>query len=227
MKLTRVHLFLGVLLLGILLLAVFAGRDMSRPNYEFLPDMKHSPAYSAYSANPNFENGRTLQTPVPGTLARGELPLHFAATPTDAKRAGEELSNPLSGEKKSLRRSVVRGGAVYRVSCAVCHGASGSTAEIQKLPIVQRSIFRPKPLATGDSTKMKDGQLFHILTYGQGGMASFAGQLTQRQRWDAVNFIRDLQRRHANSQKLKTGKQAKPVKTGVKKSAPKAKEAKP
>ena len=40
---------------------------------------------------------------------------------------------------------------------------------------------------------MKDGQLFHILTYGQGSMADFAGQLSPEQRWDAINFVRTMQ----------------------------------
>lgn len=40
---------------------------------------------------------------------------------------------------------------------------------------------------------MKDGQLFHILSYGQGSMSSFAPQLSHARRWDVINFIRDLQ----------------------------------
>lgn len=197
MKFSRANLFLGVLMLGILLLAVFVGRDMSRPNYEFMPDMKYSSAYGAFSENPNFSNGRTLQPPVEGTIARGELPLHYGITEKEAKRAGEQLANPLASDKKKLLRSVQRGANVYRVYCVVCHAPSGVLDDINKLPLVKRSIFRPKPVATGDSLKMKDGQLFHILTYGQRAMEPFAGQLTRRQRWDAVNFVRDLQQQHA------------------------------
>lgn len=197
MKFTRANLFLGVLAAGILLLAVLVGRDMSQPNFEVMPDMKYSPAYHAYSPNSNFPNGRTLQTPVAGTIARGEQPLHYEATPASAKIAGETLQNPLAGDKKALRRSALRGAKVYRVSCAVCHAVSGLEADIKKLPLVQRSIFRPPPLAAGKSTTIRDGQLFHILTYGQGGMTAFAGQLTPEQRWDAVNYVRDMQRKHA------------------------------
>jgi len=44
---------------------------------------------------------------------------------------------------------------------------------------------------------MQDGQLFHVLTYGQGSMSSFAAQLTTDQRWDAINHVRSMQQRAA------------------------------
>ncbi|MFQ5733875.1 MAG: c-type cytochrome [Planctomycetaceae bacterium] len=206
MKIKRANVFLVVVSAGIFLLAAYVGRDLTHPNLEFLPDMKYSPAYDAYSPNPNFANGRTLQAPLPGTIARGERPLHYGASLADAKRAGKELLNPFAGDKNRLRRSTRRGAKVYRVSCAVCHASSGLATDVRKLPLVQRSIFRPKALATGDSLKMKDGRLFHILTYGQGGMTSFKGQLTPEQRWDAVNYVRDMQRKHAAAEKRKKSK---------------------
>ena len=48
--------------------------------------------------------------------------------------------------------------------------------------------------------QMKDGQLFHILTYGQGSMTSFAAQLTPDGRWDVINYVRRLQQQEAPSQ---------------------------
>ena len=40
---------------------------------------------------------------------------------------------------------------------------------------------------------MKDGQLFHIVTYGQGSMLNLAAQLPVARRWDVINFVRSLQ----------------------------------
>ena len=45
--------------------------DYTRPNVEILPDMKYTPAWMAYRESPVFADGRTLQTPVAGTIARG------------------------------------------------------------------------------------------------------------------------------------------------------------
>ena len=47
--------------------------------------------------------------------------------------------------------------------------------------------------------QMKDGQLFHIITYGQGSMASYAAQLPPDRRWDVINYVRGLQKKSVPS----------------------------
>ena len=77
-------------------LAAWATRsDPASTGYEFIPDMAHSVPYDAYAPNPVTRDGKTLQPPVAGTIARGgPLPFHYAATAEDAARAGRELRNP-------------------------------------------------------------------------------------------------------------------------------------
>ena len=216
----RLSIVLAAVLVVLLALVVVARPDLTQPNWEFLPEMKHSPAMHALEATPLFPNGRTHQTPVSGTIPRGQLPLHYAATKEDAVRAGEELLNPyqqridereesapapdveaagapaaptalnaVPDPHAELAASVERGQSLFRVYCQSCHGASGAGDG----PVAQRGFPPPPPLPTGKSAQMKDGQLFHILTYGQGSMDSMAAQLDRNQRWDAVNFVRSLQ----------------------------------
>lgn len=202
MIISRTNLALAVLGLFVFLAAATVDVDYSRPNYEFLPDMKYSPAYGAFEANPNFANGRTLQAPVAGTIARGEMPLHYTATKEDALRAGEELSNPYDLEsedeeaRQSAAASVQRGADLFRINCVCCHGATGMGDGL----VAQRGFPPPPSLLTGKSLQMQDGQLFHVLTYGQGNMSSFAAQLTQEQRWDAINYVRSMQQKPASTQ---------------------------
>jgi hypothetical protein len=40
---------------------------------------------------------------------------------------------------------------------------------------------------------MKDGQLFHVVTYGQGNMPAHAAQLSQDDRWQVILHLRSLQ----------------------------------
>ncbi len=40
---------------------------------------------------------------------------------------------------------------------------------------------------------MKDGQLFHVLTYGQNNMPSYASQITRQDRWNVIAYVRSLQ----------------------------------
>ena len=92
----RMNTVLAVLLVVVVVMTAGVGVDYSQPNIEILPDMKYTPAWEAFAANPVLPNGRTMQPPVHGTIARGQLPLYYAATKEDAVRAGEELVNPVS-----------------------------------------------------------------------------------------------------------------------------------
>ena len=82
-----------------------------------------------------------------------------------------------------------RGDNVYRVFCISCHGATGTGDG----PVSQRGFPPPPSLLTGKSRQMKDGQIFHILTYGQNSMPTFSSELSHSRRWDVINYIRDLQ----------------------------------
>ena len=59
----RMNIVLAVLLVGVVMMTAAMKVDHSRPNFEFLPDMKYTPAAQAYAANSVFANGRTLQAP--------------------------------------------------------------------------------------------------------------------------------------------------------------------
>ncbi len=202
MRPNQLNVVLAAILLVVMTMVTAIRPDYTRPNWEFLPTMKTSPAVHAFEVQPHFPNGRTLQPAVAGTIARGHLPLHFTATKEDAVRAGEELRNPYQQPiaaagtpadavtlQAELAASVSRGEGVYRIYCVACHGASGAGDG----PVAQRGFPPPPPLTSGKSAQMKDGQLFHILTYGQGSMSSMAAQLDHNKRWDAVNYVRALQ----------------------------------
>lgn len=114
------------------------------------------------------------------------MPLHYAATPADALRAGEELASPLEPGNVRARE---RGAFVFANFCAVCHGAGGAGMG----PVAQRGYPPPPSLLAEHAQKMKDGQLFHILTYGQNNMPSYASQLSRADRWNVVLYVRTLQ----------------------------------
>jgi mono/diheme cytochrome c family protein len=183
-----------VVLNGFLLLAVvmsvtaswILSSDPTRPNFEFLPQMAHSPRYNAFAPNPNFADGSTLQRPELETIVRGSMPLHYAATPQDALRAGEELKSPLDSGNVRARE---RGAFVFSNFCAVCHGAGGTGNG----PVAQRGYPPPPSLLVESALKMKDGHIFHVLTYGQNNMPSYASQLSREDRWNAILYVRAMQ----------------------------------
>ncbi|MGI9627243.1 MAG: c-type cytochrome [Longimicrobiales bacterium] len=195
MTLNRTNIVLALLLVFVAILTAVVRVDHSQPNYQITlgDDMTYSPSYSAYDTNDNFLDGRTMQTPVPYTIARGSLPIYFEdtpeTTPEDALRALEELTSPLDPESDEYQQAILRGSTAFQIYCTACHGGGGAGDG----PVAKRGFAPPPSLLTGNSLKMKDGQLFHILNYGQASMPPFAGQLSPARSWDIIAYIRDLQ----------------------------------
>ncbi len=65
----------------------------------------------------------------------------------------------------------------------------------------QRGVPLPPSLLADRPVQMKDGQLFHIITYGQGNMPANAGLLSQDDRWQVIVYLRSLQQ-DASGKKL-------------------------
>jgi len=160
-------------------------RDPTKPNWVIPTQMAESPAYRSQTVNPILAQGVTLQPPPEGTLAREEHPLNYANSEADRKRAGVELSNPLPPSAENLSR----GRWVYETFCSVCHGPGGAGDG----PIVPK--FPNPPSFLSDSSKaLPDGEMFHIITYGRNKMPGYAGQVPWEERWQAVLYIRWLQK---------------------------------
>ena len=60
-------------------------------------------------------------------------------------------------------------------------------------PVTQRGVPPPPSLLAPRAAQMKDGQLFHILTYGQNNMAAYGGQVSREDRWNVIAYVRSLQ----------------------------------
>jgi len=160
--------------------------NTSRPNVEYMPNMAHSARFAAFSPNPNFRDGKTLREPVPGTIPRGFHPLSYQSTSQDAIRAGEKLRNPLS---ITDARALDRGASIFANFCQPCHGSAGTGNG----PIAMRGFPAPPSLLADHALKMKDGQMFHILTYGQNNMPPYRTQISSEDRWKVILYVRSLQ----------------------------------
>lgn len=160
-------------------------RDVD-PGTEFFPNMAHSPRANAFAANDALPNGQTLQAPEPGTIARGQRPLHYAATPADAIRAGNELRSPVPPDDA---HAIARGAIVFASFCQPCHGGGGRGDG----PVTVRGVPPPPSLLAEHALGLADGQIFHILTFGQVNMASYASQVSREDRWNVIAYVRTLQ----------------------------------
>lgn len=180
------------ILLGLVVLAaLFAlhtglNRDTSQRNVEVFTEMAYSKAYESFSANPNFSDGLTLQPLVAGVVPRGSERFPYGEGEEEAVRAGEELVSPVAADDAD---ALAQGASLYATYCLPCHDVRGEGNG----PVVLRGMVRPPMLGAARAMEMKDGQMFHILTKGQGNMASYAMQLAPRERWAVIAHVRKLQ----------------------------------
>jgi mono/diheme cytochrome c family protein len=180
---TRAAIWLSLLLSGASLACT--GQQTKRA-YEYMPDMAHSIAYDTFAPNPVTRNGITQQKPVPGTIPRGFMPLHYTKSVADAERAGRELVNPYA----STREVLDRGRNLYETFCRVCHGPRGE-GDGQLVPLIPSP-----PSYTSERVRaMPPGRLFHVITFGSGRMPSYASQVPVDDRWAIVTYVQTLRER--------------------------------
>jgi mono/diheme cytochrome c family protein len=182
--------------LAALLIAAIGCSDVKRtPGKVYMPDMANSRAYETYSANPVFADGRTSQGPVAGTVKRGEeYPVHIEmdkAGDTVNYFASRSLPNPFDSLDAEQMKETER---LYLINCGICHGAkldgNGPLWKDGDGP------YPAKPAAlVGDAKyeSMPAGQMFYSITYGKNLMGSYASQLTAKQRWQVITYIKSKQ----------------------------------
>jgi mono/diheme cytochrome c family protein len=171
---------------------VAAGRlltfDPGARGLEFAPDMVRTPAVRSFAASAALPGGTSMQPLVEGVVVRGSNPFEYGFGTEEAARAGRELVNPFAATDAA---ALARGERIFEINCAVCHGKDGET----KPPAVLRGVVAPPSLLAARATALKDGEMFHILTRGQGKMPSYASMVALEDRWKAILHVRRLQQR--------------------------------
>jgi mono/diheme cytochrome c family protein len=94
--------------------------------------------------------------------------------------------NPIPADEVSLQRGEI----LYSIHCAVCHGDSAQGDG----PLVSFYEDRPPGDLTGPNVAVQfDGILFRTVSQGFGQMPPLAENLTPRERWDVINYLRELE----------------------------------
>jgi cytochrome c len=178
------------LLLIMLMLSGSCDRNRNHPGWDYFPDMFYSEAYESYTPNENFEDGKTMQSPVAGTISRDFIPFQYTIAEEDRIRAGEELVNPFAKNSSVLER----GKEAYVNFCQNCHGAKGEGQGY--LYTSGRYIVNPRTLVGETAQNLKDGEIYHSITLGFGSMGPHGSQIRPDDRWKIINYIRELQKQN-------------------------------
>jgi mono/diheme cytochrome c family protein len=161
----------------VLCLMLLAG---CRPDQE----MAHQPRYKPLAASTFFEDGRSARDLVPGTVARGHLPL--AEPLATGKHQGEEVTDlPLPLTRELLARGRER----YNIYCSPCHDQVGTGHGM----IVQRGYPHAPSFHIPRLRQAPPGHFFVVMTHGYGAMPEYRHLLSPQDRWAITAYIRALQ----------------------------------
>jgi len=187
------------------------------PGAIYMPDMAYSVAIETYAKldSSKFTNngseigeGKIYYTanPVAGTMARGdELPFPYEMDKTGDSTnyvASKQVQNPVPALTSLQMKEAER---LYLVNCGICHGSKlDGNGPLYKdgsgpFPSAPKN-FMGDPLMIS----MPEGQMFYSMTYGKNMMGSYASQITTRQRWMIIHYIK-------SQQAAKTAAAAKPA----------------
>ncbi len=154
------------------------------PNIELIQDMMEQDTVKPQEFDATFADHNGSRVPPAHTIPVGFKPYRFAKDIDGAKTN----PNPLAGNTDP--ETLMIGQKYYVTNCALCHGdglkGDGSVAE--KMPI------KPPPLNSDKIRNWTDGQIYHVITVGQGVMGPYASHIPQKYRWQVVNYIRYLQK---------------------------------
>lgn len=128
-----------------------------------------------------------------------EVPLQSIPVDGAAYLPNTEPTNPVTADDVS----VARGAQLYQINCAVCHGVTGTETTTVSAYLVK---VKPANLTSEEVQALSDGEIFLTISNGVFNPnnslfpdVQFSGQcpplnenLTVRERWDVVNFIRSL-----------------------------------
>ncbi|MCA6476180.1 MAG: cytochrome c [Chitinophagaceae bacterium] len=188
---------ISFLLLASALVLVSCSDVKRQPGSVYMPDMAYSRAYESYADYSNLaqKNINYTGTPVAGTIARGEdLPFHIpmdAPGDTTNYTASKAVKNPVVSLTDVERKEAER---LYLINCGICHGANlNGNGPLYK---DGAGPYPAKPASLVGDAKyeaMPDGQMFYSLAYGKNLMGSYASQLSRKQRWMVIKYIKDKQ----------------------------------
>jgi mono/diheme cytochrome c family protein len=147
-------------------------------------DMQDQPKFIPLRASESFADHRSGRPIVEGTVARGRLQEDELL---DTGKVNGQLADtfpfPITAEVLG------RGRERFDIFCAPCHDRTGSGDGM----IVRRGYKRPPSFHLDRLRDMPAGYFFDVITNGFGAMPDYRSQITERDRWAIVSYLRALQ----------------------------------
>ena len=184
----KIKILLAFMFIVILATVLNSCGNKREPGRVYMPDMTYSRAYESYAPNNlKKENINYIPYPVEGTIRRGDLFPYPLPNDSTGYRLSADVKDPLPPIDSNQMAEAQR---LFNINCAICHGpkldAQGPLSTGGKIPAVA-NLTLPMYL------KMPVGTMFHSITYGKNNMGSYASQLSRRQRWMVIQYVKSVQ----------------------------------
>lgn len=175
---------------------ISCGGPRTEEGRAYMPDMAYSRAYETYASTEALDKAGVHYTakPVEGTIARGEMAAYPFKNDSLGYARSAEVKNPLDSSMRDMKEAE----RLYLINCGICHGpkldGNGPLYTSGVFPAAPRNLVGdPLMLA------MAEGTMFHSLTYGKNTMGSYASQLSTKQRWMIIAYIKAEQAKKAGA----------------------------
>ena len=150
-------------------------------------------SYKAYEPTDLFPDGTVMRTPPAGTVPRERLlgPPELVDGMSGGISGGTSGNAPVTTIPIRLSMKVLANGRHhFDILCAACHGRAGDGHS----PVAEAMTLRKPPsLHEARIRKLPDGSIYRVIRDGYGMMPSYATDLTVRERWEVVAYVRALQ----------------------------------
>jgi len=167
----------------LVLVSIVSCSNKRERQVQYMPDMYVPVPYEA-----DMEKGITGFSanlkPVAGTIARGQVPYEYANTDEGYNAAKTSLKSPLVKDEVNLEN----GKKMYGIYCATCHGTKGDGNGV----LSQREKFEGIPRYDDAARSITEGSIYHVIMYGKNLMGSHSSQLTNKERWQVVQYVEKL-----------------------------------
>ena len=160
----------------------------------YMPDMAYSRAYETYASTAALQEAGVHYNarPVEGTMARGAMATYPFANDSVGYVRSAEVKNPLDPASIDMTEAE----RIYLINCGICHGTKlDGNGPLWKGGDGPYNAVAPRNLI-GDplALNMAEGTMFHSITYGKNLMGGYGSQLSTKQRWEIVAYIKQKQK---------------------------------
>lgn len=168
----------------------YRGMSSDRPPLQPFNDMVFQPKYKTQSQSEFFADSRTMRMPPAHVVPWGPSPRQADAAAVATDEAAFALTTlPLPLDRALL----LKGQKLYATNCLMCHGGAGEGNGITTV----YGMINPPSYHTERLQKLRDGEIYQVITMGKGQMGPQAERVKPDERWAIVAYLRALQRAHS------------------------------